>query len=316
MAPAEAATLPAAEAIVIADEAARAAGRAAGESKLKILPPYRETPIGLLRLEADVAAADHARSSSTSRTSSSCARTQPPYSVEIDLGEVPRRQTVRAVGYDASGQRRSTRTRGPSTRATRAWRCKILPAARPGRGQGARQGGGPVDRRRRRQAGRALPRREEDQHAGPPPPYEVDDPVRAVHEGGTTCARPRSPRTARRPTTSGCSRARARRSRACAWTSSSSTSPRSTRTNHFVKGLSKDDFAVQEDGTAADDDRLRGRREPAADDRPRRGRLGLDGEVDALRARRGRRALQEPDPREGPGLRHRVSRPAPDASRS
>ena len=30
-----------------------------GESKLKILPPAREAPIGLLRLEADVAAADH-----------------------------------------------------------------------------------------------------------------------------------------------------------------------------------------------------------------------------------------------------------------
>ena len=31
-------------------------------------------------------------------------RTKPPYSVEIDLGDVPRRQTVRAVGYDASGR--------------------------------------------------------------------------------------------------------------------------------------------------------------------------------------------------------------------
>jgi hypothetical protein len=31
-------------------------------------------------------------------------RIKPPYSVEIDLGNVPRRQTVRAVGYDASGK--------------------------------------------------------------------------------------------------------------------------------------------------------------------------------------------------------------------
>ena len=31
-------------------------------------------------------------------------RTRPPYSVEIDLGEVPRRQTVRAVGYDSNGR--------------------------------------------------------------------------------------------------------------------------------------------------------------------------------------------------------------------
>jgi len=31
-------------------------------------------------------------------------RTRPPYSVEIDLGEVPREQTLRAVGYDESGR--------------------------------------------------------------------------------------------------------------------------------------------------------------------------------------------------------------------
>ena len=30
--------------------------------------------------------------------------TKPPYSVEIDLGDVPRRQTVRAVGYDDDGK--------------------------------------------------------------------------------------------------------------------------------------------------------------------------------------------------------------------
>ncbi len=31
------------------------------------------------------------------------ARTRPPYTVEIDLGKIPRRQTVRAVGFDALG---------------------------------------------------------------------------------------------------------------------------------------------------------------------------------------------------------------------
>ena len=51
MAPAEASTMPAAEAIILADEADTAANPAV--SKLKILPPSREAPIGLLRLEAD-----------------------------------------------------------------------------------------------------------------------------------------------------------------------------------------------------------------------------------------------------------------------
>ena len=31
-------------------------------------------------------------------------RTKAPYSVEIDLGEIPRKQTVRAVGYDSNGK--------------------------------------------------------------------------------------------------------------------------------------------------------------------------------------------------------------------
>ncbi|HWZ85876.1 MAG TPA: VWA domain-containing protein [Thermoanaerobaculia bacterium] len=101
MAPAEASTMPAAEAIVLADEAAEAA--TPGESKLKILPPARETPIGLLRLEADVSP-PITRVEFYLEDKLIVRRTRPPYSVEIDLGEVPRKQTVRAVGYDSNGR--------------------------------------------------------------------------------------------------------------------------------------------------------------------------------------------------------------------
>jgi VWFA-related protein len=101
MAPAEASTMPAAEAIVIADEAATAASP--GESKLKILPPAREAPIGLLRLEAE-ASPPITRVEFYLEDKMIVRRTRPPYSVEIDLGEVPRKQTVRAVGYDSSGR--------------------------------------------------------------------------------------------------------------------------------------------------------------------------------------------------------------------
>ena len=54
LAPGEADTLPEAEAIVIADEGGPRADAETGESKLKILPPSREAPVGLLRLEAQV----------------------------------------------------------------------------------------------------------------------------------------------------------------------------------------------------------------------------------------------------------------------
>ncbi|HKD20172.1 MAG TPA: VWA domain-containing protein [Thermoanaerobaculia bacterium] len=104
MAPSEAGTLPSAEAVVIAGDAeAEAAPSTAGESKLKILPPAREAPIGLLRLEADVSP-PITKVEFYLEDKLVVSRTRPPYSVEIDLGEIPRRQTVRAVGYDSSGR--------------------------------------------------------------------------------------------------------------------------------------------------------------------------------------------------------------------
>jgi Ca-activated chloride channel family protein len=101
MAPGEAGTLPSAEAIVIADEAAEKPATP-DSPKLKILPPSRETPIGLLRLEA-VVAPPIERVEFYLEEKRLVTRTKPPYSVEIDLGDVPRRQTVRAVGFDATG---------------------------------------------------------------------------------------------------------------------------------------------------------------------------------------------------------------------
>ena len=104
MAPGEAGTLPSAEGIVIAESAEEEAQPARTEEpKLKILPPNRETPIGLLRLEA-VVAPPIERVEFYLEEKRIVTRTRPPYSVEIDLGNVPRRQTLRAVGYDATGR--------------------------------------------------------------------------------------------------------------------------------------------------------------------------------------------------------------------
>lgn len=103
MAPAESSTLPEAEAIIIADSAAPGGAARPEESKLKILPPSRETPVGLLRLEAAVEPpikkVEFYLSDRLILT-----RTRPPYSVELDLGDIPRRQTLRAVGYDETGR--------------------------------------------------------------------------------------------------------------------------------------------------------------------------------------------------------------------
>ena len=103
LAPGESSALPAAEAIVIADEAGTSPTAPGGGSKLKILPPDREAPIGILRLEASV---DPPISKVEFYLEDKLilARSRPPYTVEIDLGEVPRKQTIRVIGYDASGK--------------------------------------------------------------------------------------------------------------------------------------------------------------------------------------------------------------------
>ncbi|MFN2387534.1 MAG: VWA domain-containing protein, partial [Thermoanaerobaculia bacterium] len=102
MAPSEASTLPSAEAIVIADEADEPPASPAAP-KLKILPPSREAPIGRLRIEAEVEPPIE-RVEFYLDEKPLLTRTRPPFSVEIDLGEIPRSQTVRAVGFDASGR--------------------------------------------------------------------------------------------------------------------------------------------------------------------------------------------------------------------
>ncbi|MGH9316533.1 MAG: VWA domain-containing protein, partial [Thermoanaerobaculia bacterium] len=102
MAPAEASTLPEAEAIVIADQAGEKAENP-GAPRLQIMPPAREAPVGLLRLEARVEPPIR-KVEFYLEDRLIVTRTRPPYSVEIDLGDVPRRQTLRAVGYDASGK--------------------------------------------------------------------------------------------------------------------------------------------------------------------------------------------------------------------
>jgi VWFA-related protein len=105
MAPAEAGTMPEAEAIVIADEAAphRMGDTDSESQKLKLLPPPREAPVGLLRLEAEVEP-PITKVAFFLGEKLLLARTRPPYSVEIDLGNLPLKQTVRAVGYDETGR--------------------------------------------------------------------------------------------------------------------------------------------------------------------------------------------------------------------
>lgn len=106
MAPNDFSTLPSAEAVILAapkaEETPAAGAPALSVQKVKIVPPQRETPIGLMRLDAMVYPPVE-KVEFYLDDKLILARTRPPYTVEIDLGKIPRRQTVRAVGYDRGG---------------------------------------------------------------------------------------------------------------------------------------------------------------------------------------------------------------------
>ena len=105
MAPNDLSTLPTAEAVILAGSSEASvppASLAAAAPRIKIQPPERETPVGLLRLTASVFP-PVTKVEFYLDDKLLLARSRPPYTVEIDLGKIPRRQTVRAEGFDAAG---------------------------------------------------------------------------------------------------------------------------------------------------------------------------------------------------------------------
>ena len=107
MAPNDGSTLPSAEGVVLTAPERfpgklDAGALAAAAPRVRILPPDREAPVGLMRLSATVEP-PVTKVEFYLDDKLILARTRPPYTVEIDLGKIPRRQTVRAVGFDSLG---------------------------------------------------------------------------------------------------------------------------------------------------------------------------------------------------------------------
>jgi len=69
---------------------------------LRFLPPQREVPVGLLRIECE-AKPPITRVEFHLGDKLLVAKNRPPFTVEIDLGAVPRKQTLRALGFDRLG---------------------------------------------------------------------------------------------------------------------------------------------------------------------------------------------------------------------
>jgi len=87
---------------ILLEEANREDAPAGGSELIRILPPPREVPVGLLRIECE-AKPPITRVEFHLGDKLLLARNRPPYTVELDLGTVPRKQTLRALGFDRLG---------------------------------------------------------------------------------------------------------------------------------------------------------------------------------------------------------------------
>ncbi|HVO49557.1 MAG TPA: VWA domain-containing protein [Thermoanaerobaculia bacterium] len=93
--------LPSASAVVLESENRQAAPPNAG-NLVKILAPETEVPVGLLRVGCEVKP-PVTRVEFWLEDKKVLVKNRPPYEVELDLGKVPKRQTLKALGYDAQG---------------------------------------------------------------------------------------------------------------------------------------------------------------------------------------------------------------------
>lgn len=87
---------------ILLEQAARENAPSIPGDLIRFLPPPGEVPVGLLRVECDVRP-PVTRVEFFLGNELLLARNRPPWEAEIDLGKVPRKQTLRALGYDRLG---------------------------------------------------------------------------------------------------------------------------------------------------------------------------------------------------------------------
>jgi VWFA-related protein len=97
----DASGLPSAAAVVLESENRQGVPPNAG-NLVKILAPQQEVPVGLLRIGCDVKA-PVTRVEFWLEDKKILVKNRPPYEVELDLGKVPKKQTLKAMGFDAQG---------------------------------------------------------------------------------------------------------------------------------------------------------------------------------------------------------------------
>jgi Ca-activated chloride channel family protein len=97
----DSAGLPSAAAVVLEAENRPSVPR--NETGLvKILAPTQEVPVGLLRIECEVKEPVK-RVEFYLEEKKILVKNRPPYTVELDLGKIPKKQTLKVLGFDAQG---------------------------------------------------------------------------------------------------------------------------------------------------------------------------------------------------------------------
>jgi Ca-activated chloride channel family protein len=97
----DASGLPSAAAVVLESENRQAPPPNAG-NLVKILAPETEVPVGLLRIGCEVKP-PVTRVEFWLEDKKILVKNRAPYEVELDLGKVPKRQTLKVLGFDAQG---------------------------------------------------------------------------------------------------------------------------------------------------------------------------------------------------------------------
>jgi Ca-activated chloride channel homolog len=97
----DAAGMPSAAAIVLEGEN-RPVVPPSTTGFVKILAPEHEVPVGLLRIECEVKEPVK-RVEFYLEDKKILVKNRPPYTVELDLGKIPKKQTLKALGFDAQG---------------------------------------------------------------------------------------------------------------------------------------------------------------------------------------------------------------------
>ncbi len=93
--------LPSAAAVVLESENRQAAPPNAG-NLVKIIPPETDMPVGLLRIGCEVKP-PVTRVEFWLGEKKVLVKNRAPWEVELDLGKVPKKQTLKALGFDAQG---------------------------------------------------------------------------------------------------------------------------------------------------------------------------------------------------------------------